>query len=1099
LNKIKYCAQMLRTIFNHGKDELKLNTVELVGLILLFLFSCRSYCGEQNGTKNTLEIIPAENNYTIIPDVEYLGPDRQEKMDVYLPSDSRKAPVPAVIWIHGGGWSGGDKVNNRVLDLINTITSGGYAVFSINYLLVKYNKDDNGNIIYPIERDAFPQNIYDCKTAVRFVRKNARTYNVDPDKIVVGGASAGGHLAMITGMTSGVEIDDGGLYRDYPTDVSGMISFYGPTDLNKFGGHMFAGETRYKCDKYSPVNYISEKTPPMFITHGNQDDTVKFSNTIDFIDKIKDFEQQNDCKIDYTFIPVENGRHSYFASPEEKNCFYDLRPHILAFLKRVFKDKAKLSGSFENNAFQVRDGLPNLFAKISAGQDVTIAYFGGSITAQPGYRSQTFQWFLETWPSVEFTHVDAAIGGTGSELGAFRLQKDVLVHKPDLIFIEFAVNDYKAAQNSADGVIASVEGIVRQVIRDNPETDMCFVYTITEQVLNDMKEGGGFTSMLAHEKVADHYGIPSINMGLPVAIMEAAGELVMKGAEGKPQAVSGESLNALTELPVNDKGQVVFAKDGVHPYPNSGHKIYTQAVTDALPMLKGKPIARKLMKPLRSDNLENAKMISLKDVKLSGDWQEYDWNSPLLSAGIRKRMPEIMFTDSPGDSISFRFRGRVAGFYDIMGPSAGVVEANIDGSITHISRFDKYCTYYRINSRTIDLEEGVHDVCLTFTDRRLDKSAILKERDSVIDDISRYEPQKWHVGSVMLIGEIVPASEAVDNTSALPQSNIQEKDLFMKKQNEFSSWQFGLFLHFNMGTFANLEWTNGYEDPKIFAPGKLDCGQWAAAAAAAGMKYGILTAKHTGGWCLWPSAYTRHGVQSFSNFKEGKGDIVREFVDAFRARGIKAGLYYCFPGDYAEDPRFSKPVPEGMTDLHGLPPEAAGDYTGFIKKQIKELLTEYKPDMMWIDQYGNKYTGKDWPHIKAYIHELAPGCIVIANNARSFEQSDVLSYEWPLTPEGRASKNHGLPGHVGMLPPAGNTNWAEVCDTIQTQARWFWHPGLEASDLQSPDRMSEIYSMCRSRNANYLLNVPPNRDGPIPEEYVRRIKKIHAQLQTDTE
>jgi alpha-L-fucosidase len=109
------------------------------------------------------------------------------------------------------------------------------------------------------------------------------------------------------------------------------------------------------------------------------------------------------------------------------------------------------------------------------------------------------------------------------------------------------------------------------------------------------------------------------------------------------------------------------------------------------------------------------------------------------------------------------------------------------------------------------------------------------------------------------------------------------------RQQDFATRRFGLFLHFNFSTFADSEWANGHEDPALFAPAKLDCSQWADAARAAGMNYAILTVKHTGGWCLWPGAHTRHGVQSFVNFRGGKGDLVREFVDAFRARGLKVG------------------------------------------------------------------------------------------------------------------------------------------------------------------------------------------------------------------
>ena len=84
-----------------------------------------------------------------------------------------------------------------------------------------------------------------------------------------------------------------------------------------------------------------------------------------------------------------------------------------------------------------------------------------------------------------------------------------------------------------------------------------------------------------------------------------------------------------------------------------------------------------------------------------------------------------------------------------------------------------------------------------------------------------------------------------------------------------------------------------------------------------------------------------------------------------RSRGLKTGLYYCFPGDYSDAQHHNAP-PAGKPNLHGLPPEAAGDYVGFVKKQLTELLTNYGPiDLLWIDQYANKYTAARWPEIRA--------------------------------------------------------------------------------------------------------------------------------------
>lgn len=301
-------------------------------------------------------------------------------------------------------------------------------------------------------------------------------------------------------------------------------------------------------------------------------------------------------------------------------------------------------------------------------------------------------------------------------------------------------------------------------------------------------------------------------------------------------------------------------------------------------------------------------------------------------------------------------------------------------------------------------------------------------------------------------------------------------------QEEFLQWKFGLFLHFNIATFNNQEWANGHEDPATFAPDKLDCGQWINAAKAAGMKYAVLTVKHTGGWCLWDSEYTTHDMTAFKNYKQGKGDIVREFVDACRTHGVKAGLYYCMPGNYAG--KYGNTLPEGKPDLHGLPPEAEGDYTGFIKKQFTELLTKYGPiDMIWIDQQGNKYTGKDWLQIKDHMKSLQPNCIVLANNSHNFKHTDIYGYELPVY-KGKM---------IEELIPAGNTNAAEVCDKLGPG--WFWNEKRDETKLMSAEEVVAAVKLCNERHANYLLDVGPDKTGLLPELSVKRMKEIGRLLE----
>jgi alpha-L-fucosidase len=310
-------------------------------------------------------------------------------------------------------------------------------------------------------------------------------------------------------------------------------------------------------------------------------------------------------------------------------------------------------------------------------------------------------------------------------------------------------------------------------------------------------------------------------------------------------------------------------------------------------------------------------------------------------------------------------------------------------------------------------------------------------------------------------------------------SATDSSDSLTPEQRDFRQWRFGMFIHFNLGTFADLDWAGGYEDPALFRPAKLDCGQWADEARAAGMSYLVLTVKHTEGIALYDSALTTHDITKFRNFRGGQGDIVREFVDACRSRGLKVGFYYCFPGDYADVAHRNAPPP-GQPDLHGMPPEAAGNYVGFIKAQLAELLTRYGPvDLLWIDQYDNKYTGAQWPEIRAYLKTLQPHCLVLGNNARTLAESDVVGIEFPWKV---------------TLPAADNALPAEVCDTIQTGARWFWREVRQPADLQPAETLVARLTACNDRGANYLLDVPPDPDGLISGPQLQRLREVGSML-----
>lgn len=410
------------------------------------------------------------------------------------------------------------------------------------------------------------------------------------------------------------------------------------------------------------------------------------------------------------------------------------------------EDKANLRDAVE---WQARGGLPNVLARLrGAGEPaVRVGYLGGSITAAPGWRVKSLEWLRKRYPKAKLEEINAAIGGTGSDLGVFRVDQDVLQHKPDLMFVEFAVNDGGAAP---DRIQQAMEGIVRKTWKANPRTDICFVYTVSEPFLADLKAGKCSRSATAMEELADHYGIPSIHLALEAAKMVAAGELVFKAE--KPAAAD------LLKQPW------VFSSDGVHPFVETGHELYLQAIArswDKLEASPGSPASHPLVDPLRADHWQSAQLIPLNQVRMEGPWAKLDPLKDDMAKRFASFLPELWQAKEPGASLQFRFRGRGAGIYDLVGPDCGQVTVQFDGKApAQRPRFDSYCVYHRLSTFQIgtNLDESViHEVCLTLDAGAPDKRTILfeKNRPEFDKNPARFAPNNWYAGSVMLLGELV--------------------------------------------------------------------------------------------------------------------------------------------------------------------------------------------------------------------------------------------------------------------------------------------------------------------------------------------------------
>jgi len=202
--------------------------------------------------------------------LEYAVEDGQSlQLDLYLPQTSSNTP-PLMVWIHGGGWKNGDKAN--INPAILRLSADGYAVASINYRL----KD----------LTIHPKNIHDCKGAVRWLRAHAGEYGYDPERLAVGGSSAGGHLALLLGLSSGFDELEGtvGGNTNQSSAVSAIVDLYGPSELEVFAQnnarfnetHDFY-ETQLK--HASPLTYLTKDDPPVLIFHGDKDKTVPLAQS----------------------------------------------------------------------------------------------------------------------------------------------------------------------------------------------------------------------------------------------------------------------------------------------------------------------------------------------------------------------------------------------------------------------------------------------------------------------------------------------------------------------------------------------------------------------------------------------------------------------------------------------------------------------------------------------------------------------------------------------------------------------------------------------------------------------------------------------------
>ena len=289
-----------------------------------------------------LHLAAAESAVRVTTDVPFLAADRKEKLDLYEPAPPPTGKLsPALVWIHGGGWSGGTKNEARAKNICGTLAEAGYVAVSIDYRL------GDG---------AWPTNLYDCKNAVRFLRANAARLKLDPNRIAVAGGSAGGHLALMVALTTGERgfepTGDATPYDGISSAVRCVVNFYGPTDLlgrrqtdpqgnptatRKLMGNSLKyfgaeSETADVLRLASPITHVRQSSPPILTLHGRADPTVDYYQAEELARVAKERGAAHEL------ILLEGVGHTFdLQTWSKKPLPRDLRPVMLEFLAKNMK------------------------------------------------------------------------------------------------------------------------------------------------------------------------------------------------------------------------------------------------------------------------------------------------------------------------------------------------------------------------------------------------------------------------------------------------------------------------------------------------------------------------------------------------------------------------------------------------------------------------------------------------------------------------------------------------------------------------------------------------------------------------------------------
>lgn len=383
---------------------------------------------------------------------------------------------------------------------------------------------------------------------------------------------------------------------------------------------------------------------------------------------------------------------------------------------------------------RIRGGLPNFFAKLNLKDTVRIAYLGGTISEANGWRINSFNWLKTQYPRVHFIEINAAISGTGSDYAACRVKPDVMAHNPDLVFLEHRIDGGAAFETQ------SVEGIIRQIWKQDARTDICFIHPVSLAMIPTIQDGRNIGFGAVMESIANKYNIPSIDLGVEIARLEMAGELAMK-----------------SDLPV--AGKLWFSMDGLRP-GEAGHDLYSEIFIRSFSQMKNFTEVKDHQLPLamNQNNWELTTLLPITEAKLSAGWKPVNIQKDTIYSEGYKRTDGMLRgavkCRKVGESIGIKWKGTTLGFSDIPCGSGGKIQITVDkGKPITIERKQPNKQNKADFFYLPEQSPGEH-------------SAVLKI-------IELPDGAEYFIGQILVIGSVIPSSSGYTQKFAEASADLQ--------------------------------------------------------------------------------------------------------------------------------------------------------------------------------------------------------------------------------------------------------------------------------------------------------------------------------------